>query len=114
MQSLKIHLQLLSAVFCVFFAFSCSSLLDWALRLPSSLKPKAVVAVSASAQFTSDVSCDPAVEPHAAQADDVNQGCVWDQWLTVVPFLAGDWAFDKGAGEVFFKLKEQSSGGWSL
>lgn len=89
-------------------------MLDWALRLLSSLTPNAAVTVSASAQLTSDVSCDPAAEPHAAQAADVNQSCIWDQWLTVVPFLAGDWAFDKGAGEVFFKLKEQNSGGWSL
>lgn len=101
-------------MFCVFYAFSCSSLLDWALQLLSPLKSNAAVTVSVSAQLTSDVSCDPAAEPHAAQAADANQGCVWDQLFTVVPFLAGDWAFDKGAGEVFFKLKEQSSGGWSL
>lgn len=31
--------------------------------------------------------------------------------LTVVPFLVGDRAFNKGAGEVFFKLKKHSRGG---
>ena len=33
------------------------------------------------------------------------------QCLTVVPFLVGDRAFNKGAGEVFFKLKKHSRGG---
>lgn len=33
------------------------------------------------------------------------------QCLTVVPFVLGDRAFNKGAGEVFFKLKKHSHGG---
>ena len=40
----------------------------------------------------------------------VEAGC-GTQRLTVVPFLVGDRAFNKGAGEVFFKLKQHSCGG---
>lgn len=49
--------------------------------------------------------------PRGTQQEVLAEAAYGTQCLTVVPFLVGDRAFNKGAGEVFFKLKEHGRGG---